>query len=193
MFYRMLETSTPGAILLACLAAMLSAGCQNTGDMPPYDGSGGREADVVVEAADEPAEEPAVDPVEEPVEDPVVDAHPDCIAEQTPVVSPGHAPGTLCISCHVMYWPILTVAGTLYADDMGMTPVRGATIVVTDSTGAEVQMVTTLNGNFYTDRAVTLPLTVAGSRCPDHSAMLSSASGGECNSCHGPGARIHLP
>ncbi|MBW2264154.1 MAG: hypothetical protein JRG91_19490 [Deltaproteobacteria bacterium] len=185
----MLETSTAGAALLVCLAAMLSAGCQNTGDMPPYDGSDGAEADVVVEAADDPTEEP----VEDPVEDPAPEPHPDCIAEQTPVVSPGHAPGTLCISCHTMYWPIMTVAGTLYADDAGMTPVMGATIVVTDATGAEVRMVTTINGNFYTDRAVTLPLTVAGSRCPDHAAMLSSTSGGECNSCHGPGARIHLP
>lgn len=187
------EWTTRGAAALACAGAILACACQNYGDMPPYDGTGGGDPDAEVEVAHEPAEDPAEDPVEDPAEDPSADAHPDCIAEQTPVLSPGHGPGTLCVSCHGMYLPIMTLGGTLYADDMGMAPVTGATIVVTDATGAEVRMVTTLNGNFYTDQALTPPLTVAASRCPDHVPMVSTASSTECNGCHGPGMRMHLP
>jgi len=187
------ERTSPGGALLACLAAILAASCQNTGDMPPYDSWIGAEADVEVEIVDEPANDPVEEPVDDPVQEPVVDPHPDCIAEQTPTVSPGHAPGTLCVSCHVMYSPLISIGGTLYADDTGLTPVMGATIVVTDSVGTEVQMVTTLNGNFYANQHLTPPLTVTASRCPYHVPMMSGATSGECNSCHGVGARMHLP
>lgn len=177
------------------LAVLLLTACNGYGDMPPYDGTNGAEPDVDVagEPAVEPVEEIVDEPVEEVVDDPGVEPHPDCIAEQTPVLSPGHAPGTRCVECHVMYLPLLTLGGTLYTDDTGTGPVVGATIVVTDSLGTEVQMVTTLNGNFYTDQALTPPLTVAASRCPFHRVMTSGATSGECNSCHGLGARMHLP
>lgn len=193
MFYRMPERIKAGGTLLACLAAILAASCQNYGDMPPYDGWDAAEADVEAEIPDEPADESPEDPIEEPAEDPVVEPHPDCVAEQTPVVSPGHAPGTLCVGCHVMYLPLITVGGTLYTDDTGSAPVMGATIIVTDSTGSSVEMVSTMNGNFYANHPLTPPLTVAASKCPDHQVMMSGATSGECNSCHGLGARIHLP
>ena len=177
------------------LAVLLLTACNSYGDMPPYDGTGGTEADV--EVADEPLEEPAEEiidePVEETVDDPGFEPHPDCIEEQTPVLSPGHAPGTLCVSCHVMYLPFITVGGTLYTDDTGSGPVMGATILVTDSLGTEAQMITTLNGNFYTDQALTPPLTVAASKCPFHRVMTTAATSGECNSCHRLGTRMHLP
>jgi hypothetical protein len=195
MFYRMPERVTPGVARLACLFAVVASACSGYGDMPPYDGSSDTapDPDVLEEPAGEPGDDPTGEPVEEPVDDPGVEPHPDCIEERTPVVSPGHGAGTTCISCHSMYFPPMTVAGTLYADVAGAMPVVGATILVTDSTGATVEMISTLNGNFYTDRAVTPPLAVAASRCPHHLVMPSGATTGECNSCHGYGSRIHLP
>jgi hypothetical protein len=177
------------------LAVLLLTACNSYGDMPPYDGwsDAAPDLEVIEEPAGEPVEEIIDEPAEEPVDDPVVEPHPDCIAERTPVVSPGHGAGTQCVSCHVMYYPPMSVGGTLYADVAGTGPVTGATILITDSTGTTVEMISTLNGNFYTDQAVTPPLTVAASRCPHHLVMPSGATTGECNSCHGYGSRIHLP
>jgi len=191
MFYRMPERVTPGVARLACLVAVVATACSGYGDMPPYDGS--HDAAPDPEVMEEPADDPVEEPEDDPVVEPGVDAHPDCIEERTPVVSPGHGAGTQCISCHSMYYPPMTVAGTLYADVAGAIPVVGATILVMDSTGTSVEMISTMNGNFYTDQAVTPPLTVAASRCPHHLVMASGATTGECNSCHGYGSRIHLP
>lgn len=92
-----------------------------------------------------------------------------------------------------------TLSGTMFASATSTTPVTGATITVTDAAGQTFDVVTQLNGNFYTSNPVTFPVTVVASRCPSvqpMTAMIASGQGG-CNEngCHQPGAQgwIHLP
>jgi hypothetical protein len=92
-----------------------------------------------------------------------------------------------------------TLAGTLFASSAGGTPVVGGTVTVTDSAGKTFDMVSQQNGNFYTSNAITFPITIVGSRCPDTQMMASqvTAGNGGCNKtgCHTAGAQgyIHLP
>jgi hypothetical protein len=92
-----------------------------------------------------------------------------------------------------------TLSGTLYASANGGTPVTGGTITVTDAKGVTFDMVTQLNGNFWTANAITFPITVVSSLCPNTNAMVSqvTAGNGGCNKtgCHTGGAQgsIHLP
>jgi hypothetical protein len=86
-----------------------------------------------------------------------------------------------------------TVAGTLYTTASGGTAVSGATIRVTDANNQVIDLVTASNGNFYTLTSVVLPLHPVASKCPNTATMSSAASSGSCNSCHGSGARVHLP
>lgn len=112
-----------------------------------------------------------------------------------------HNPGQACIACHVGKGegPQFTVAGTLYADLAGTTPLAGATIVVTDATGATLDLVSQQNGNFYTTAALAFPIQVSATRCPDTTPMIGAvAAPGDCNAggCHAPGSGagpIHLP
>lgn len=163
--------------------ALLAASCQGTGDIDLRDAASGPDGAV----------DGVVDDV--PESDPADDAAPDCEPEQTPAGSEGHRAGEDCLSCHASMsgsrqW---TVAGTLYSDASGSSPVGGATIVVEDAGGAEHRLVTHPNGNFYTNEAVDLPLSVSASLCPDSAEMLSSATSGSCNSCHDASFRVHLP
>jgi hypothetical protein len=164
-------------------AALLLAGCHGTGDMPAIDAHD-----------DVAAEDPLPDPVdEEPGEDPTGDTDEDCVPGQTPTGSAGHSPGMDCRGCHAMSPPYLTVAGTLYTDAAGSLVLTGATVVLTDSAGAEIRLVSHVTGNFFTDAAVAFPATVSVSMCPDAAAMTSAVTDGSCNRCHGYGTRIHLP
>jgi hypothetical protein len=86
-----------------------------------------------------------------------------------------------------------TLAGTLFSDGSGSAPVPGATVVITDSGGGRVDLVTHENGNFYTASTIEFPVTVDASKCPDHASMLSPVTLGGCNSCHGSSFRIHIP
>jgi hypothetical protein len=89
-----------------------------------------------------------------------------------------------------------TVAGTLFTAVNSNTAVRGATITVKDANGQTVDIVTQLNGNFYTSTPVAFPLTVMASSCPNATPMISQVTqgGGGCNqtNCHST-MRIHLP
>ncbi|MBW2260491.1 MAG: hypothetical protein JRG91_00850 [Deltaproteobacteria bacterium] len=164
---------------IAAAVVLLAAGCQGTGDIDLRD------------AASEPALDAAPDEASDPTPG---DGEPDCEPENTPTGSEGHQAGEDCMACHAsMSGPTRwTVAGTLYSDASGSSPVSGATIIVNDAAGATLRLVTHPNGNFYTNEAVELPLSVAASLCPDSAEMLSSASSG-CNSCHDSSFRVHLP
>ena len=108
-----------------------------------------------------------------------------------------HNPGQACMNCHNAGNPGIlqfTVAGTIYDSAAGNNPVAGATITVTDSAGVQQQLVSELNGNFYSTQAVTLPLQPPhASGCPNNAVMGSGPNSGVCNSCHTAGNRIHLP
>ena len=86
-----------------------------------------------------------------------------------------------------------TLAGTLYQDATGSAAVAGATVTVFDSTGAEITLVTGQDGNFFTTSAITLPISVSVSECPNAATMSVKAPSGSCNSCHGASMRVHLP
>ena len=174
---------------IAAAVVLLAAGCLGTGDIDLRDAASEPALDA---AADETSDPTPGDP---PESDPSDDGEPDCEPEQTPTGSEGHQAGTDCMSCHDSMtgsrrW---TVAGTLYSDASGSSPVSGATIIVNDAAGAALRLVTHPNGNFSTNEAVELPLSVAASLCPDSAEMLSSASSGGCNSCHDSSFRVHLP
>lgn len=195
------------------LAAVLAAGCgdgggggnpdadeDTTGD-PSAEVAMDVTEDTVDETVDEPVDDPMDDPADEPMDDPVDDPtdveeeSAACLPEATPTGDEGHRAGQDCLSCHASMgggrrW---TLAGTLYNDASGSAPVSGATIVVTEAGGTEHLLVTHPNGNFYTTAAVTFPVTVAASKCPDHAEMGSTVSDGSCNSCHNSTFRIHLP
>lgn len=120
---------------------------------------------------------------------------------KNPVASFGggeHNPGRACNACHTGSGeaPKFTVAGTLY-NSAGVA-ISGATISVVDAASKTYDIVTQRNGNFYTSRAMTFPIRVVASKCPDGKKMYASVSNGDCNSsgCHaatGGAGRIHLP
>ena len=108
-----------------------------------------------------------------------------------------HNAGTACLTCHNGTTAArFRVAGTLYTSAQGGTPVGGATIVVKDSANVSVKLVTAADGNFYTNEALTPPLTVKASKCPSvDKAMPTAANNGDCNSCHQANTtgRVFLP
>jgi hypothetical protein len=92
-----------------------------------------------------------------------------------------------------------SLAGTLYTTAGGGTPVKGGSVTVVDANGQTFDMVSQLNGNYYTTKPVTFPVKVTASLCPDikpMSASIPSGSGG-CNKsgCHTAAAagRVHVP
>lgn len=105
-----------------------------------------------------------------------------------------HEPGKSCFqACHNHGF---TLAGTLYTNSTGNSPYRGATITVTDSNNQTFELVTALNGNFYTSQAIAFPVLVIASSCPDAVKMTLAvaATGRACNSCHAGGPnQMHLP
>jgi hypothetical protein len=87
----------------------------------------------------------------------------------------------------------MTAAGTLYTTAAGAAAVAGATVTITDSTGAKITMVTGSAGNFYTSSTISFPATVQVSKCPDIATMPTTITVGSCNNCHTAAMRIHLP
>jgi len=92
-----------------------------------------------------------------------------------------------------------TLSGTLFAAPTGTTPMVGASVTVVDANGATFDMVSQLNGNFYTRNVIAFPVKLTASSCPNvqpMSATVGAGSGG-CNNtgCHATGAQgpIHLP
>jgi hypothetical protein len=108
-----------------------------------------------------------------------------------------HNPGQDCQQgCHNHGF---TLSGTMFTSTTSSTPVIGATVTVVDANGQTFDMVTQLNGNFYTSNSVAFPVTVIASSCPSVQQMASTvpAGSGGCNKtgCHTTAAagRIHLP
>jgi hypothetical protein len=121
-----------------------------------------------------------------------------CTPAVSGVGSGEHNAGQACIACHAGNGgPDFTLAGTLYTSSAGGTPIAGGTITVTDADGTVVEVVSQNNGNFYTLAALTFPVQVSASRCPDSAAMSSDAAGdcnaGGCHTAGGSPGRIHLP
>jgi hypothetical protein len=92
--------------------------------------------------------------------------------------------------------PQWTIAGTLYDSANGGNALSAATIEVTDADGNVLQLATATNGNFYTDQAVSFPITVRASKCPSDAPMADPITGsGSCNQsgCHTSSMPMHLP
>jgi len=108
-----------------------------------------------------------------------------------------HNPGQDCQNaCHNHGF---TLSGTIYTSVNSNTAVTGASITVTDANGQSFDMVSQLNGNFWTSQAIAFPITVKASSCPAIVAMSGQVTQGNggCNKsgCHTSGAQghIHLP
>jgi hypothetical protein len=95
-----------------------------------------------------------------------------------------------------------TLAGTLYSSASGGAAVSGASITVKDAAGHTFDIVSQMNGNFYTSNPVQFPVTVYASECEISQtsqvmtmALQSTDRGCNQSACHttsGQG-RIHLP
>jgi hypothetical protein len=118
-----------------------------------------------------------------------------CKPPATPPSDGHHNTGMSCFqACHSHGF---TLAGTLYTNDTGNTGFSGATITVTDSNNQVVNIVTSLNGNFYASQPLAFPVLVLASSCPSavQMTLAVAANGRACNSCHlgGTSNQMHLP
>jgi hypothetical protein len=122
----------------------------------------------------------------------------DCDPALTTTVGGHHNDGQACQLCHGSGGgaPTFTLAGTVYDGLNSSAAVTDATVRVLDAQGTELSLPTTDNGNFWTTQALTFPLTVSISRCPDTVPMVTQVaqSGADCNvgGCHASGFRIFL-
>lgn len=199
-----------GRALFAALSVAAGAGCLVGDDEASLDdvlarpcgkGHGPKattcpDAGAVAAIDAAPAAPPDAAPAPPPDAAPPPPPPADCDAEVTSVTSGRHNAGKDCHGCHdgsgsAPHW---YVAGTLYDSVSGTTAISGATVHVTDAAGKQLTLVTSANGNFYTGTAVSYPLEVSISRCPDNAAMSATVpSPGSCNACHDSTFRIHLP
>lgn len=123
----------------------------------------------------------------------------DCESQAIETLPTGnHNEGKNCINggCHdggTQGAPQWTVAGTLY-DQGGSTTLAGGKIELVDAAGTALTLVSAQNGNFWTDRQVTFPLTAKASDCLESRAMPNPVPLGSCNQagCHAT-RRIDLP
>jgi len=168
--------------LLAVLSILMFAGCV-VGDPTP-----GRQGDDDQGASPDAGGDPGPD-----------GGASDCAPVAASIPDGHHNAGQACLTCHAGQAagaPTFTVAGTLYNSKAGTAGVPGATMKVTDASGASVTITTGNDGNFWSSQAVTLPLSVSASLCPDTKAMTAKPQTGDCNSCHTATAtqgRIHVP
>lgn len=128
-------------------------------------------------------------------------ADPDCEPAATPNGNGQHNAGISCIvgGCHdgASGPPLWTLAGTLYTDLEGTTPLAGGTLIFTDANDQEIKLTTASNGNFYTGDAIAFPVKVKASRCPNSLSMdmAITTAQASCNQagCHAAGNRIYVP
>jgi hypothetical protein len=118
-----------------------------------------------------------------------------CQNVMTPPFDGHHNTGKNCFdNCHNHNF---TLAGTLYTNDTGNTAFSGASITVTDSNNKTINIVTNLNGNFYTYEPLAYPVLTMASACPSAVKMnvAVAQSGRGCNTCHvgGTSMQMHLP
>ena len=193
------------------LIALMAAGC--FGEIRPLNGAETQQpspsapAAPMVDAAQPPAHTDGGAPPAD-LARAIADAAPaasdltTCIPLQTTVDDGHHNPGKDCLTCHDGNHANATkflVAGTLFSAATGGTGVAGATVEIVDSAGIVTPLVTAMNGNFYTSQAVTFPLTVRATSCPNEQPMITKVltTGASCNNCHATGKlpqqQIHLP
>ncbi|HEY5947414.1 MAG TPA: hypothetical protein VIV40_18045 [Kofleriaceae bacterium] len=118
-----------------------------------------------------------------------------CKNAATPPGDGHHFPGKNCFDgCHNHGF---TLAGTLYTNSTGNTAFPGATITIIDANNKSIDIVTNLNGNFYTTQAIAFPVLTFASSCPSSTKMnvAVAATGRGCNTCHvgGTNDQLHLP
>jgi hypothetical protein len=117
-------------------------------------------------------------------------------------------PGQACISCHARGGgeaPNFVIAGTLYPtghepDNCNGSNGSGAKVVVTDNAGKSVTLIPNGVGNFSSSASLTAPYKAKVVNAAGVERVMSStASTGDCNSCHtqngsnGAPGRITLP
>jgi mono/diheme cytochrome c family protein len=118
-------------------------------------------------------------------------------------------PGRACISCHGSSGgeaPRFVIAGTLYPTGHepdscnGVNGTNGAKIVVTGSNGTSITLTPNAAGNFYSSTALPPPYAAkVVDAAGVERVMVSTASTGDCNSCHtqtganGAPGRITMP
>jgi hypothetical protein len=118
-----------------------------------------------------------------------------CIPPGTPTINGNHNQGKACLTCHNgTTAPQFYAAGTIYDGTGAGLP--GVTVEINDGKQT-VRVVSAASppgteGNFYIDKPLGTSLTVRASSCPANRIMPGTASG-DCNSCHGPTMRIHVP
>jgi hypothetical protein len=109
-------------------------------------------------------------------------------------------PGSDCLGCHNADDAedsdlVFNLAGTIFADADGTTPLEGVRIVVTD---AEDQLVTLSSnevGNFWSRRDVVFPIDVEVEADEEVVSMVLPVQQGSCNTCHAcdDEAKLHGP
>lgn len=118
--------------------------------------------------------------------------------------SPSMYPGRACIACHEERGvaTVLSAAGTVYTeahepDDCN--GVGGATIEVTDASGATTRMFANTEGNFLvreSQAAFQFPITAKITLAGQERVKQTPVSSGDCNSCHaatGQPGRLQVP
>ena len=112
-------------------------------------------------------------------------------------------PGGMCIQCHTSMarGPVFSFAGTLYPsahepdDCYGADGLNGSEmhILVTDATGATQDVLTDQSGNFWSQTAVTFPITAVVSHDGRTRAMTTHAPTGDRNACHTESGQTAAP
>ena len=99
-------------------------------------------------------------------------------------------PGSNCLSCHVQGGSAgdvpFTAAGTVFGSPTA-TPdqgVDGVDVILSDSTGKTVSLVTNSVGNFYTQEPLSFPIRARLRRGASEQVMPIPISNGGCASCH---------
>jgi hypothetical protein len=119
-----------------------------------------------------------------------------CVNKTTPLTDGHHNPGLNCMNCHNNANPAIsqfTVAGTLYDAVTGGAAVAGATVEITDAAGKVLTIISSANGNFYSEQALTFPVHARATACPADLHMVATAAVGACNSCHTAANQVHVP
>ena len=180
------------------LLVALTLGCDEAGG-DDKGGEDGDDTDVVGETDDTPAADDT---------DAVSTATCDTTNEECAPGVPGcrgdgpeMLPGADCVACHTRGGareaPAWSAGGTAFTDIDGTSPLSGATVRVTDSTGEIVEMRTNRVGNFYTSRSLTPPLTAEIEVDGQIKRMATKPETGACSSCHTcdgeAGGKLHGP
>ena len=114
-----------------------------------------------------------------------------CIDPVTTTDDGHHYEGNACLGCHNGSTAVeFGAAGTLYADPAGATALSGFSVSIIDANDTQVDVISALNGNFYSFDAIAFPAVAYVSACPDTVAMPIKLTLGDCNSCHVASDRI---